>query len=350
MIISKLAQQYFKITILKKLAIESNILQQYREKFKKACVVSSPTAWSFFTELFPVEIMSVILNPPLDPDKLREIAEFIKEDRIIGIGGGRVIDCAKALAHFSHKKCVIVPTILSTTAWLNPTASLKMEKKVFHVKGKIDKVLVDPELISLSPQYLNMGGVADILCGYNAVSDWLLSNKTIDERMPNTALNIVLEFCNNLKNRIETQLETDPRFAITIIPFLAHKFVEAFEMCYSLLSGRPLEGSEHYLYYALEEQYNRPLNHGAIIALNTLVCLKLRGNDALVNPELLGRFYDRLGISYTLSAQGIPPEIYETALKSMHDFVKHEGLKYSWWNLDNPFKNCSVEEIINWIS
>jgi len=161
----KTAQRLFKRLIVRKITIESNIISKRLSIFKDAYVISSPSAWAFFSSHFNVNSSQIIQDQSLQVEKIRTTAKEINEEVIIGIGGGRVLDISKAIAKISKKKCVLIPTILSTTAWLNPGASLKDGLKVYHALGKFDEVLIDPELISKAPEHLNIGGIADILCG-----------------------------------------------------------------------------------------------------------------------------------------------------------------------------------------
>ncbi len=327
----QLAHYLFKKIIVKKIHIERNIISKSLELLRDSCVISSQSAWASFSGHFKVTPSQILFQDSLQLDDIKSLAQNITEERIIGIGGGRVLDCAKAIARIGKKRCILIPTILSTTAWLNLGASLKQGVQVLHFYGIFDRVLVDPVFIALAPQALNIGGIADILCGFNSLSDWILAKEWKGERMPKKALKSVLEFCNGLKDHLDSYLPITP----SSIEFIAHKFIEALGLCWGFLSGRPIEGSEHFLYYALEELHDKPMNHGAIIALNTLVCLYIKGKDALIEASVLKTFYDKIGLSYKLSTLNIPLETYKKALQLMGEFVQKRKLGFSIWNL-NP--------------
>lgn len=340
MMLFKLAQKLYKRIIVNKILIESNIISKKLMMLEGSCIISSPSAWKAFSQRFSVSPSQVIINQSIQIDEIQKTVMIIKEPLIVGIGGGRVLDSAKALAKLGKKKCVLIPTVLSTTAWLNPSASLKHKEKVQHVKGRYDEVLVDPEFIASSPDHLNISGIADILCGYNSMSDWILQRKQKGKNISDAALKLVLDFCDGLSNEFPSYLPV----TAASIEYLAHKFIEALGLCWGLRSSWPLEGSEHFLYYALEETYNKPMNHGAIIALNTLLCLKLRVN-ALTDVKRLQNFYETLGIPYRLTAQGIPLEIYDVSVKAQGKFVETHKLPYSIWNLGVKSYDC-IQDLI----
>ncbi len=339
----QLAHYLFIKIIVKKIRIERNIISKNIDALRDSCVISSQSAWASFSGHFKAIPSQILFQDSLQLDDIKSLAQKITQERIVGIGGGRVLDYAKVLARIAKKECILIPTILSTTAWLNPGASLKQGAQVLHFHGRYDSVFIDPEFIALAPQVLNIGGIADIICGYNSLSDWMLAKEWNAERMPENARIKVLGFLNDLKGHMESYIPiTDAS-----IEYIAHKFIEALGLCWGFRSGRPIEGSEHFLYYALEEMYDKPMNHGVIIALNTLICLQLRGKDAIIEATELKKWYDKIGISYKLSALKISLETYKKALQSMGEFANKRKLGFSLWNLNPSIDDAALREILS---
>ena len=103
-------------------------------------------------------------------DRLQAICQSAGVDVLIGIGGGKTLDTAKAVSHFAKIPVIIVPTIASTDA---PTSALSV---IYTPEGEFssylflpknpDMVMMDSKIIAGAPVRLLVAGMGDALSTY----------------------------------------------------------------------------------------------------------------------------------------------------------------------------------------
>ena len=100
-------------------------------------------------------------------DRLRKLAKGADCQAVVGIGGGKTLDTAKALAHFMDVPVAIAPTIASTDA---PCSALSV---IYTDSGEFDHylmlphnpnmVIVDTKVVAGAPARLLAAGIGDAL-------------------------------------------------------------------------------------------------------------------------------------------------------------------------------------------
>lgn len=103
-------------------------------------------------------------------DRNRRLAREAGANVIVGIGGGKTLDTAKATAYYEKLPVVIYPTIASTDAPCTSLAVIYTPEGQFdhylYLPGNPDIVIADTEIIAAAPARFFKAGVGDGLTTY----------------------------------------------------------------------------------------------------------------------------------------------------------------------------------------
>ncbi|MBM80368.1 MAG: glycerol dehydrogenase [Planctomycetaceae bacterium] len=241
-------------------------------------------------------------------ERLTALAKESASDVIVGMGGGKVIDTAKAVGHAANARTVIAPTIASTDA---PTSAVSVIYKpdgafsrYLFVPRNPDLVIVDTQVIAEAPVRFLVAGMGDALAtwfeadscrqsfssnqaaGYGTLAGFSLARLCYDT---------ILEYGVAAKTSCERKVVT---------PALEH-VVEAN----TLLSGLGFESgglaSAHSIHNGLTQLHGtHDFYHGEKVAIGVLAGLFLCDRPS----ELIDDVYDfceSIGLPTTLGDVGI---------------------------------------------
>ncbi|MFI9722619.1 iron-containing alcohol dehydrogenase family protein [Streptomyces sp. NPDC052396] len=109
-------------------------------------------------------------------------------DAVVGLGGGKIIDCAKFAAARIGKPLVAVATNLSHDGLCSPVATLDNDagRGSYGVPNPI-AVVIDLDVIRQAPVRYIRSGIGDAISNISSVADWELSNRVTGEAIDGLA-------------------------------------------------------------------------------------------------------------------------------------------------------------------
>lgn len=241
-------------------------------------------------------------------DRLLGIAQNKECNLIIGIGGGKILDTAKAVAYYLDVPVAICPTIASTDAPCSALSVLYTDEGVFDsylfLKANPNLVLMDTAIITKSPARLTVSGMGDALATYFEARACLASNAgTCAGGTSTMAAMALAELCYN------TLLDEGLKAKLSLESGACTKAVEKIIEANTLLSGIGFESSGlagahaiHNGFTVLEECHH--LYHGEKVAFGTLAQLMLE-NAPTEELEKVIFFLMEVGLPVTLAELGI---------------------------------------------
>jgi glycerol-1-phosphate dehydrogenase [NAD(P)+] len=109
-------------------------------------------------------------------------------DAVVGLGGGKIIDCAKFAAARVGLPLVAVPTNLAHDGLCSPVATLDNDagRGSYGVPNPI-AVVIDLDVIREAPVRFVRAGIGDAISNINAIADWELANRVNGEKIDGLA-------------------------------------------------------------------------------------------------------------------------------------------------------------------
>lgn len=274
--------------------VYDNILPDYKKETGKEIQL---TTESFGGECTDKEIL-----------RLSKTAKNKEVEVIIGFGGGKTIDTAKAVAYELKLPMIIIPSLASTDA---PCSALSV---IYTEKGEVDRylflpqnpnvVMVDTRIIVNAPSRFLVSGMGD------ALATWFEAQSCMQSYAPNMSGKAGSMTAYNLANLCyETLLEygevaKDACDAGVTTPAL-EKVVEAN----TLLSGLGFESgglaTAHAIHNGLTVlEPTHDYFHGEKVTIGTLASLFLTDKPIDLIDEVYG-FCRSIGLPVTLAEIGL---------------------------------------------
>ncbi|MCL2579024.1 MAG: glycerol dehydrogenase [Oscillospiraceae bacterium] len=283
---------------------------------KKACIIASPSnirnnkekiTASFEKGKIPYEIEK--FGGECCKSEIDRLIALAKDaDCIIGVGGGKVIDTAKAVAYYAKLPVIIAPTIASTDAPCSALTVLYKEDGTFEeyllLPANPNCVLVDTAIVAKAPARLLVAGMGDALATYFEARAAVSTNSiAMAGGLTSISAMALAELC------YETLLADGLKAKLSMEAGVSSRAVENIVEANTFLSGIGFEsgglGAAHSVHNGLTVLPDtHDVYHGEKVSFGVLTQLVLENADMDEITEVID-FCQSVGLATTFAQLGI---------------------------------------------
>lgn len=241
-------------------------------------------------------------------ERLKNLADEKGCGVIIGLGGGKALDTAKAAAHLSGKPVIIAPTIASTDAPTSKLAIIYTEdgtfEEYFHLNQNPNIVLVDTGVIAKAPTRFLVAGMGDALSTYFEARSCIRSGaKNMSGGQSTKAAYAIARTC------YETLMEDSVKAKIACDNNAVTPALENIVEANILLSGLGFESSGLAACHSVHDgltvlQETHRFYHGEKVAFGVIVHLALE-NAPMEELESIIGYLKTVGLPTSLKDLGV---------------------------------------------
>jgi glycerol-1-phosphate dehydrogenase [NAD(P)+] len=313
-------------TNVKSVRFGSGSLRGIGKEIGKFVVMTMGIPWEVSQNQIGADPEDIIFVDSVEKEVLDQtIAQLPLCDSVMGIGGGKAIDAAKYMSWKRGIRLISVPTVISVDAFVTPAAGVRENHEVIYIgEASPDPLIIDYDIIRTAPRSLNIAGIGDLLSMHTATFDWEIAEQvgqsgySFSQQDIRKARKILADLFQNLQ---EIRQVTDQG-----IRSIVEGYMRMNTICLPAGHYRVEEGSEHFLFYELEERLKRPFIHGHIVGLGIYLMSRLQNNQA----DEITHIMDEVRLAYHPVGMEIQRSDLIESLKNLRSFVsKRDNLWYT---------------------
>jgi len=309
----------------------------------KFVVTTMEIPWNLSKERIGGNPEAVVMVETMEENWLEQQLLLIPPcDTVVGIGGGQAIDAAKYISWKRGIRLVSIPTILSVDAFVTPAAGIRRNHQVVYVgESSPDPLVIDFNLLRTAPPELNVAGIGDLLSIHTGTFDWEYAHSKGRSEYPFSSSDIARarKILENLYPLLHDIRYNTDKGLMSIV----EGFMTVNTICLPAGHYRVEEGSEHFLFYELEERLARPFVHGYIVGMGIYLMSQLQDNHF----EMIRDVMNRVGLKYHPVDLGLSRKDLTDSLLNLKNYVTRKpGIWYSVIN-DSGITQAWIEQAVS---
>ncbi len=261
-------------------------------------------------------------------EQIKQTARDNTSGVVIGAGGGKVLDAARAAADDLNLPVVNCPTIASSDAPCSALSVIYTEQGVFQeyrfYRKNPDLVLVDTHVVAQAPPRLLVAGMGD------ALATWFEAKTCVEGHIQNMRGGASTRSAEKLAELCYTILVEDGPDALRAVENnVVNPALERLVEANTLLSGLGFESSglaaAHAVHNGLTEAaQTHPYYHGEKVAYGLMTQLVMEGKPRTVIDPVL-HFCTQVGLPITLAEIGLSADMPRRQLEQVAARATAEG-------------------------